>query len=52
MATTDPMLVWFSAALKVAAELITGAISFTLVTNIVISLEVVSLSSLTDKVIA
>ena len=47
-----PIAVWFSAALKVAADDITGAISFTLVTKIVISLEVVSFSSLTDKVIA
>ena len=51
MATTEPIAVWFSAALKVAAELITGATSLTLVIKILISLEVVSVSSVTDKVI-
>ena len=34
-AVTVPMAVWFSAALKVAAEVITGATSLTLVTLMV-----------------
>ena len=37
VATTDPIAVWFSAALKVASEDITGAISLTLVTETVMS---------------
>ena len=41
VAVTDPIAVWFSAALKVASEVITGAMSFTLVIPIVISRAVV-----------
>ena len=51
MATTDPIAVWFSAALKVASEVNTGAISFTLVTAILISMVTVSTPSVKDKVI-
>jgi hypothetical protein len=37
VAVTTPIAVWFSAALKVVSEVKTGAMSFTLVTLIVMS---------------
>jgi hypothetical protein len=45
------MSVWFSSALKVASEVKTGAISLTLVIEIVTSLVTVSAPSVKDKVI-
>ena len=51
VATTDPIAVWFSAALKVASEVNSGAMSFTLVTATEISLETVSVPSVRVRVI-
>ena len=51
VATTEPIVDWFSAALKVASEVKTGAISLTLVIEIVTSLVTVSTLSVKDKVI-
>ena len=46
---TVPMAVWFSAALKVASEVNSGATSFTLVIAIVTSLVTVSVPSVKDR---
>ena len=51
VATTDPIAVWFSAALKVASEVNSGATSFTLVIAIAISLVTVSAPSVRVRVI-
>ena len=50
LAVTVPTDVWFSAALKVAEELITGLMSLTLVTLMVSAWEVVLAPSLTVTV--
>ena len=47
IAVTVPIAVWFSAALKLAAEVKTGALSFWLVILIVTSCEVELIPSLT-----
>ena len=51
VAVIVPIAVWFSAALKVASEVKTGAMSLTLVTAIVISFVTVSMPSVKDRVI-
>ena len=51
VAVTVPIAVWFSAALKVASEVKTGATSFTLVIEIVIFLVTISVPSVKDRVI-
>ena len=51
VAVTVPIAVWFSAALKVASEVNSGATSFTLVIVIVISLVTVSVPSVKVSVI-
>ena len=50
VATTDPIAVWFSAALKVASEVNAGATSLMFVTAIVTSLVTVSVPSVKDRV--
>ena len=50
-AVTDPIAVWFSAALKLASEVNSGAVSLTLVTVTVMSLVTVSVPSVRDRVI-
>ena len=51
VAVTVPIAVWFSAALKVASEVNSGATSFTLVIIIVKSLVTVSVPSVKVSVI-
>ena len=51
VAITVPIAVWFSAALKVASEVNSGATSLTLVMAMVISLVTVSVPSVKDRVI-
>ena len=51
VAVTVPMAVWFSAALKVASDVNSGAPSFILVTVTVLTLVTVSVTSVITKVI-
>ena len=51
VAITVPIVVWFSAALNVDSEVMTGAISLTLVIEIVTSFVTVSVPSVKDRVI-
>ena len=51
VAVTVPIAVWFSAALKLASEVNSGAMSLTLVITMLISLSTVSSPSVKDRLI-